>query len=53
MPVTTTAVRIDVQRRMIRYAAGEIGPPEAVFLDANIDWRELSIIASRACRVSP
>jgi hypothetical protein len=46
-PVTTTAVRIEVEPQTRHYKAGEIGPPGAMFLDHDIDWREFGIIEWR------
>jgi len=46
-PVTTTAVRIEIEPRELHYKAGEIGPPDAMFLDAAMDWRELGVIEWR------
>jgi len=46
-PVTTTAVRIEAEPNTIHYKSGEIGPPGAMFLNADIDWRELGIIEWR------
>jgi len=46
-PVTTTAVRIVIEPRWIHYAKGEIGPPDAMFLDDDIDWGEIGVIEWR------
>ena len=46
-PVTTTAVRVEVEPRTVHYKTGEIGPPGAMFLTAPIDWREFGIIEWR------
>jgi hypothetical protein len=46
-PVTTSAVRLEVEPATRHYKAGEIGPPGAMFLDADIAWRELGIIEWR------
>jgi len=46
-PVTTSAVRIEVVPQIIHYKAGEIGPPGAMFLSQDIDWREFGIIEWR------
>jgi hypothetical protein len=43
-PVTTTAVRIEVEPATRHYKSGEIGPPDAMFLDDAIAWREFGII---------
>lgn len=43
-PVTTRAVRLEVEPRTVSYRAGEIGPPAAMFIDEDIEWRELGVI---------
>ncbi len=43
-PVTTTAVRVEVEPQTTSYKAGEIGPPGAMFLDEDIEWRELGVL---------
>ena len=45
--VTTSAVRLEVEPQTRHYKAGEIGPPGAMFLDRDIDWREFGIIEWR------
>ena len=45
--VTTTAVRIEVEPVTRHYRTGEIGPPEAMFLARDIDWREFGLIEWR------
>jgi len=45
--VTTTAVRLEVEPQTRHYKAGEIGPPGAMFLNSDIDWREFGIIEWR------
>jgi len=46
-PVTTTTVRLVIEPRLIHYAAGEIGPPDAMFLADDVDWGELGVIEWR------
>ena len=46
-PVTTAAVRIEVEPTQRHYKSGEIGPPDAMFLNQDIDWRELGLIEWR------
>ncbi|MFI5179650.1 MAG: beta-L-arabinofuranosidase domain-containing protein, partial [Vicinamibacterales bacterium] len=46
-PVTTTAIRIEVEPATRHYKSGEIGPPDAMFLSRDIDWRELGLIEWR------
>jgi hypothetical protein len=43
-PVTTSAVRLEVEPETVRYRAGEIGPPAAMFIDEDIAWREFGVI---------
>jgi DUF1680 family protein len=43
-PVTTSAMRLEVEPQTSHYKAGEIGPPGAMFLNSDIDWREFGII---------
>jgi hypothetical protein len=45
--VATTAVRLEVEPQTRHYKAGEIGPPGALFLNRDIDWREFGIIEWR------
>jgi hypothetical protein len=45
--VTTTAVRLEVEPVTTHYAAGEIGPPEAMFIAEAIDWREFGLLEWR------
>jgi hypothetical protein len=46
-PVTTRGVRIEVEPATRHYRSGEIGPPDAMFLERDIDWRELGLIEWR------
>jgi len=46
-PVKTTAVRIEVEPVTRHYKPGEIGPPDAMFLSRDIDWREFGLIEWR------
>jgi DUF1680 family protein len=46
-PVVATAVRLEVEPRTVSYKAGEIGPPAAMFIDEDIEWRELGVIEWR------
>ena len=45
--VTTTAVRIEVEPVTKHSKSGEIGPPEAMFLNRDIDRREFGLIEWR------
>jgi uncharacterized protein len=46
-PVTTTAIRIEVEPTTKSYKKGDIGPPDAMFIDADIEWREFGILEWR------
>jgi DUF1680 family protein len=46
-PVTTTAVRLEVEPQTESYKVGDIGPPGALFLDEDIEWREFGLIEWR------
>ena len=46
-PVTTAAVRIEIEPATKHYRSGEIGPPDAMFLNRDIDWREFGILEWR------
>ncbi|MGD8328260.1 MAG: glycoside hydrolase family 127 protein [Acidobacteriota bacterium] len=43
-PVVTTAVRLVVEPQTVPYEAGEIGPPAAMFIDEDVEWREFGVI---------
>ncbi|MXX35779.1 MAG: glycoside hydrolase family 127 protein [Gemmatimonadetes bacterium] len=43
-PVVTRGMRLEVEPRTVRYEAGQIGPPAAMFIDEDIEWREFGII---------
>ena len=47
VPVTTGAVRIEVEPATHHYKTGEIGPPDAMFLSRDLDWREFGLIEWR------
>jgi len=46
-PVMTSAVRLEVEPESKSYKAGMIGPPAAMFIDKDIEWREFGIIEWR------
>jgi hypothetical protein len=46
-PVRTTAVRLEIEPRAVPYKAGRIGPPDALFIDRDIEWRECGVIEWR------
>ena len=43
-PLATRALRLEVEPRTVSYKAGQIGPPAAMFIDEDIEWREFGII---------
>jgi len=46
-PVTTTAVRLEVEPNPVQYRAGQIGPPDAMFITRDIEWREFGVLEWR------
>ncbi|HEX6463577.1 MAG TPA: hypothetical protein VFZ98_03965, partial [Vicinamibacterales bacterium] len=46
-PVTTTALRLEVEPVITHYAAGDIGPPDAMFISEAVDWREFGLLEWR------
>lgn len=46
-PVVTDAIRIEVEPSTKAYKKGDIGPPDAMFIDADIEWREFGILEWR------
>ena len=43
-PVMTRALRLEVEPRTVSYKAGQIGPPAAMFIDEDVEWREFGVI---------
>jgi hypothetical protein len=46
-PITTTAVRLEIEPTTTRYHAGDIGPPDAMFIREDIEWRECGLLEWR------
>jgi hypothetical protein len=46
-PVTTIAVRLEVEPTTKLYKAGQIGPPAAMFIDKDTQWREFGLLEWR------
>jgi hypothetical protein len=46
-PVTTTALRLEIEPATIPYKAGDIGPPDAMFIREDVDWRECGLLEWR------
>ena len=45
--VRARALRLEIEPQKIPYKAGQIGPPEALFLEKDIEWRECGVIEWR------
>ncbi len=43
-PVVAHALRLEVEPRTVSYEAGQIGPPAAMFIDEDVEWREFGVI---------
>ncbi len=52
-PIETTAVRLEIEPQTVRYDAGQIGPPDAMFLDKGVEWREAGVIEWRIAASRP
>jgi DUF1680 family protein len=46
-PVTTIAMRLEVEPATRLYKAGQIGPPAAMFIDKDTQWREFGLLEWR------
>ena len=46
-PVTTIALRLEVEPTTKLYKAGQIGPPAAMFIDKDAEWREFGLLEWR------
>jgi hypothetical protein len=46
-PVTTDAVRLEIEPATTPYKAGDIGPPDAMFIREDIEWRECGLLEWR------
>ena len=46
-PVTTVAMRLEVEPATKFYKAGQIGPPAAMFIDKDTQWREFGLLEWR------
>jgi hypothetical protein len=46
-PVTTIAMRLEVEPATKLYKAGQIGPPAAMFIDKDTQWREFGLLEWR------
>lgn len=46
-PVQTSAIRLEVEPKTIPYKAGGGGPPDAMPIDKDVEWRECGVIEWR------
>jgi DUF1680 family protein len=46
-PIVTSAIRIEVEPATILYKKGEIGPPDAMFIEHDLSWREFGMLEWR------
>lgn len=46
-PVKTTAVRLEIVPQVAQYKSGQIGPPDAMFINHDLDWREAGVLEWR------
>jgi DUF1680 family protein len=45
--ITTTALRLEIEPATSHYNAGDIGPPDAMFIREAIEWRECGLLEWR------
>jgi DUF1680 family protein len=46
-PVLAAAIRLEIEPQVIEYKSGQIGPPGAMFLNQDIQWREAGVLEFR------
>jgi hypothetical protein len=46
-PVTTSALRLEIEPQTVQYRSGQIGPPDAMFLSQDVAWREAGLLEWR------
>lgn len=46
-PVTTTALRLEIEPQTVQYNAGQIGPPDGMFVAQAVAWREAGVLEWR------
>jgi uncharacterized protein len=46
-PVLTAAIRLEIEPRNIEYKSGQVGPPGAMILNQDIQWREAGVLEFR------
>lgn len=45
--VTTTALRLEIEPQTVAYKSGQIGPPDAMFINRDLAWREAGVLEWR------
>jgi DUF1680 family protein len=45
--VLAAAIRLEIEPQVIEYKSGQIGPPGAMFLSQDIEWREAGVLEFR------
>jgi uncharacterized protein len=46
-PVVTTAIRLEIDPKLTEYKSGQIGPPDAMFINQDLQWREAGVLEFR------
>jgi hypothetical protein len=46
-PVLTGAIRLEIEPKPTEYKSGQIGPPDAMFINQDIEWREAGVLEFR------
>jgi hypothetical protein len=46
-PVLTAAIRLEIEPKAVEYKSGQIGPPAAMFLNQDTQWREAGVLEFR------
>jgi len=45
--VLAAAIRLEIEPQVIEYKSGQIGPPDARFLNQDTKWREAGVLEFR------
>jgi hypothetical protein len=46
-PVVTIAIRLEIDPKLTEYKSGQIGPPDAMFINQDLQWREAGVLEFR------
>ena len=46
-PVKTAALRLEIVPQLVQYRSGQIGPPDAMFITKDLEWREAGVLEWR------